>query len=83
MANLRPPLPPPLSHEGITFVAGGAPGSEIPDTVLAEIARALGAALPAGDFEVSPSGLLIYAESESPSQWRATGRVESVERGLR
>lgn len=83
MATLRPPLPPPLSHDKITFVMGGTNPSEIPENVLAEIAQALSASLPFGDFEVSPSGLLVYAESESPSLWRTTGRAESVRRGSR
>ena len=83
MAILQPPLPPPLSHDGIAFVLSSVGGAEVPAQALSDIALALAAALPAGDFDVSPSGLLVYAETEGRSLWRAAGRIESVERGVR
>lgn len=82
MVTLRPPLPPPLSHDGIPFVTGDNCAG-ISDETLTDIACALTAALPPGDFEVSPSGLLVYAEPEGSSQWRVAGRIESIQRGSR
>lgn len=78
--TLRPPLPPPLTHDQISFVIATGEGSGISDEVVTEIARAISASLPAGDFEVTPSGHLAYAQAESPSMWRSVGRIESVQR---
>lgn len=83
MTTLRPPLPPPLSHDGITFVVGDSYSSGVSEETLAEIACALTATLPPGDFEVSSGGLLVYAEPEGSSQWRVAGRIESIQRGSR
>jgi hypothetical protein len=83
MTTLRPPLPAPLSHDGITFVVGDSNVSGVSEEALMEIASALTAALPAGDFEVSPGGRLVYAEPEGSSQWRVAGRIESIQRGSR
>ena len=82
MSTLRPPLPPPLTHDGIAFIRGDAAG-EISPTVLNSIASALSAALPQGDFEVSASGNLIFSLGELPSQWRNAGRLEGIDRSTR
>lgn len=82
MSTLRPPLPPPLTHEGITFVRGDASGVLSPN-ILHSIATALSAALPQGDFEVSASGNLIFSHGEPPSQWRSAGRLEGIDRSTR
>ena len=82
MSTLRPPLPPPLTHDGITFIPGGATG-EISPNVLHSIAAALSAALPQGDFDVSTSGNLIFSHGEPSSQWRSAGRLEGIDRSTR
>ncbi len=83
MSNLRPPLPPPLSHEGIIFVPGAVRSGELSHETLSLIASALGNALPPGDFTVDASGTLRFTTTESPSLWRSTGRVEAIERSSR
>ncbi len=83
MSNLRPPLPPPLSHEGILFVPGAVRSGEISHDTLALIASVLGNALPPGDFTVDATGTLHYTTTESPSLWRAAGRLEAIERSVR
>jgi len=83
MSNLRPPLPPPLSHEGIIFVPGAVRPGDISQETLLLIASALGNALPPGDFTVDATGTLHYTTTESPSLWRAAGRLEAIERSVR
>ncbi len=83
MTTLRPPLPPPLSHNGITFVPGDLNSGGVSQEALSDIACALSAALPPGDFEVSPAGLLMFADHDGSSQWRVAGRIESIQRGTR
>jgi hypothetical protein len=83
MSKLRPPLPPPLSHEGILFVPGAVRSGEISQETLSLIASALGNALPAGDFTIDASGTLHFSTTESPSLWRSVGRLEAVERSPR
>jgi hypothetical protein len=83
MSNLRPPLPPPLSHEGIQFVAGTVRAGELSHDTLSLIASAFGNALPPGDFTVDGSGTLHFTTAESPSLWRSAGRVEATERSPR
>lgn len=82
MSTLRPPLPPPLTHDGITFIRGDASG-EISPEVLNVIASALSAALPPGDFEVSASGHLTFVHGEPPSLWRSACRLAGIDRSTR
>ena len=82
--ELRPPLPPPLSHEGITFVKS--PPRHVaalsPNTVVA-IATALNQHLPSGDFVVTGDGRLEIIESGVPAAWCVAARLEAVERDPR
>jgi hypothetical protein len=83
MSTLRPPLPPPLSHDGILFVSGAARSGEISHDTLSLIASALGNALPPGDFTVDANGALHFTTAEPPSLWRAAARLEAIERSVR
>ena len=80
MSELRPPLPPPLSHEGIRFVRGASRREEVSSEILSIIATALHKALPVGDFSVDGSGNLTFSHSEASSLWRSAGRLEAIER---
>ncbi len=82
--ELRPPLPPPLSHEGITFVKSPSRHATAlsPNTVVA-IATALNQLLPSGDFVVTGDGRLELIESGVPSAWSVAARLEAVERDPR
>lgn len=90
---LRPPLPPPRTHEGITFLSPGAhppavvvPSAQrLPDATVAAIAAALTELLGAGDFTVDTNGVLIFSECLATTQaelsaWSATARLEAIER---
>jgi len=82
MSTIRPPLPPPLTHQGITFVLDSSRnGGEISQARLAEIAYALSTALPPGEFSVTEGGSLLYAESGQLSPWGIAGRFEALRRG--
>lgn len=83
MSALRPPLPPPLSHEGIRFVMGTSQSGDLAQETLALIAATLHRALPQGDFTVDGSGNLTFTSNESPSLWRAAGRLDAIERSTR
>ena len=78
--ELRPPLPPPLSHDGIIFVMPKATGRGLGPEVLSAIAAAISAALPPGDFAVSPDGRLVYQASGAESLWYRSGLLEAMER---
>lgn len=82
--ELRPPLPPPLTHEGVIFVKSPprrAPALS-PNTVVA-IATALNQLLPSGDFVVTGDGRLELIESGAHSAWCVAARLEAVERDPR
>jgi hypothetical protein len=83
MSELRPPLPPPLSHEGIRFVRGTNRPGEVSQEVLSLIAATLHKALPPGDFSVDGSGNLTFSCNETSSLWRSAGRLEAIERSTR
>jgi hypothetical protein len=84
--SLRPPLPPPLSHEGIRFVFDRASASDslTPETIAA-IATALNAVLPAGDLSVDAHGNLRVlgatgGADSRPSLWFQAGLLAGIER---
>jgi hypothetical protein len=84
MSTLRPPLPPPLSHEGIAFVAAPSQTSgELSAAEIAAIASALSSALPPGDFHLTEGGTLLYSNSGQLSPWGLAGRLESLRRDER
>jgi hypothetical protein len=78
--SLRPPLPPPLRHEGITFVQ---PSKEHTDTLTSEIVAAIAVGLssvvPPGDFVITSDGRLV-APTGSPSAWLIEARLTGVDR---
>lgn len=79
--ELRPPLPPPLSHSGITFVFGSFDQAFTlsPATVCA-IAAALTNILPAGELSVAPDGRILCCSETVRSIWHQTGLLEGLER---
>lgn len=83
LIELKPPLPPPLSHEGIQFIAPIGV-SELSPQLLAAIGTALQSLLPAGDFETAPDGRLSFShnshKAEPLSLWRQAGLLEGIER---
>lgn len=83
MPELRPPLPPPLSHSDIRFINGADRSNQISERDLREIAAALSAALPADDFEVAEDGRIIFSPSAQTSAWSIAGRLEGIARGLK
>lgn len=83
MSELRPPLPPPLSHDGIRFVLGTTRSGEVSQETLSLIASTLSNGLPPGDFTVDASGNLIFTNNETPSLWRSSGRLEAIDRSSR
>lgn len=78
--ELRPPLPTPLSHEGIRFVMPALAAAKLSEPEVAAIASALTALLPPGDFAVSPSGELVFSSSLTESFWHRAGLLEGIER---
>lgn len=81
MSTLRPPLPPPLTHEGISFVVDTSRNSgELSSEEISAVASALSSALPPGDFHLTEDGALLYASSGQLSPWGLTGRIESLRR---
>lgn len=80
---LRPPLPPPLSHDGIVFTLDtSTPGSALSEQTVAAIAASLHALLPGGDFTVDASGLIItrHIGALPVSLWHQAGLLEGIER---
>ena len=73
--SLRIPLPPPLSHEEITFVPSRASihNHRLPDEVAVAIGLALCEAVDAR----------VRAQEVQGSVWGAIGRIESVQRSER
>jgi hypothetical protein len=82
--ELRPPLPPPLSHEGITFVKSPPRHATAlsPNTVVA-IAMALNQLLPSGDFVATGDGRLELQGAGASSAWSVAARLDAVERNPR
>lgn len=82
---LRPPLPPPLSHEDITFISPEAKEAATlrPETIAA-IASALHALLPPGDCTTLSNGQLVFSSGSSVSHnqsvWHIAGLLEAIER---
>jgi hypothetical protein len=84
--NLRPPLPAPLSHEGIPFVldlssAAAEPSAE----TLAAIAASLTLMLPEGDLYLDAHGQLhsqgsAATSSRPASLWFQAGLLSGIER---
>lgn len=77
---LRPPLPPPTSHGDVLFIIGEAAASRLAPEVVASIATALNALLPAGDLTLSESGHLTCCTKTSESAWSVAARLEGVSR---
>ena len=82
--KLRPPLPPPLSHDEIPFVSAAAKDpSTISNATIAAIAAAINELLPQGDLIASADGTLRISETQGHSAWLTAARFESVERDPR
>jgi len=78
--SLRPPLPPPLSHDGITFVEPSkAHADALSSGVVAAIATGLSLVLPQGDFVVTSDGRLVSPTAE-PSAWLVDARLTGIDR---
>jgi len=85
---LRPPLPSPLSHDGVTFVLDDTTLSAagLANHVLVAIASALQAVLPAGDLTVDVNGVIIQGSTLTPppyqalSLWYQAGLLDGVAR---
>lgn len=84
---LRPPLPAPLSHDGIAFAldTGAAGSGRLSDQILVAIASSLQAILPAGDLTVDQNGAVVSLESAASSTWSASlwyqsGLLAGIER---
>lgn len=82
MSSIRPPLPPPLSHEGVSFVLGKE-SPRLSDGVVSAIALALSHVLPPGDFMATPQGGLALVHTDALSPWTMAGRLESIDRSSR
>ncbi len=78
--ELRPPLPPPLSHDGITFVMPKILSASPPEAVISAIAAALASMLPPGDFAASADGRLVFHASGAESLWYQAGLLQAMER---
>jgi hypothetical protein len=81
----RPPLPSPLSHEGITFVLDRSLAGELPSSeVIAAIAVALHEMLPTGDIVVDADGVVhiqgVPAQQHPVSLWYQAGLLAGIER---
>ena len=63
--QLRAPLPPPLTHDGIRFILGpaGRSNSEISPEIVAAIGASLELTLPSGDLTVDSSGAIVQVQS--------------------
>jgi hypothetical protein len=85
MTTLRPPLPPPLSHEEIFFVAAP-PAAEVPALLSPDVVAAIGAALtallPPGDITVGSNGYASGIARRVPSTWETKALHESIEQRL-
>jgi len=79
--SLRPPLPPPLSHEGIFFVSGS---NRLSDSIVAAIAATLHTLLPPGNCRAKSDGSIERPMDGSQrrlgSLWRHTALQEGIER---
>jgi hypothetical protein len=86
-SKLLPPLPPPLTHDGIRFILGQSSSSrsELSPEILAAIGAALELVLPIGDLTVDSSGAIIQSQSRLNSQqthslWRQAGLLAGIDR---
>ena len=86
-SKLRPPLPPPLTHDGIRFILGhsSSSGSELSPEILAAIGAALELMLPTGDLTIDSSGAIVQTHSHLnsqgiPSLWRQAGLLAGIDR---
>ena len=80
---LRPPLPPPLSHDGILFTLDlGSLNAALSEETLVAIASSLQTLLPPGDFTVDAAGALLFRTTNTPavSLWRQAGLLEGIDR---
>ena len=80
--ELRPPLPPPLSHDNIPFIPPLKRGTTASAAEVTAIAAALSALLPPGDFVVRPDGKALFSPVPTPSTWTSTARLEGLQREL-
>ncbi len=85
--QLRPPLPTPLSHDGIAFTldTGVEGGGRLPDRMLVAIASSLQTILPEGDLTVDSSGTVVAVGNSArfeapPSLWYQSGLLAAIER---
>ena len=85
-SSLRPPLPRPLSHDGIVFFLDqSACKLPLPDQVISAIAAALQEMLPGGDLRVDGSGELVPAEASGANRsayslWYHAGLLAGIDR---
>jgi hypothetical protein len=84
--TLRPPLPAPLTHDGIRFVLDrvSAQGTLSPQTLVA-IAASLTLLLPDGDFHVDAQGQIqtrtaAGSHGQPVSLWYQAGLLAGIER---
>jgi hypothetical protein len=89
--NLRPPLPPPLTHDNIRFVIHDSSASNKPidAEIVAVIGAALQSVLPSGDLAVASDGSIIQAfnsqeeiqnSSRNASLWYQAGLIAGIDR---
>lgn len=89
-AIIRPPLPPPLSHEGIRFVldrnvAGCSSDRALPEEIIAIIAASLHELLPPGDLVVNERGQVAPSKPNNITQrpvslWHQAGLLAGIDR---
>jgi hypothetical protein len=84
---LRPPLPPPLTHDGIRFILDPASSSnsELSPEIVAAIGASLELTLPSGDLTVDSSGAIVqvlgrFNSQDIPSLWRQAGLLAGINR---
>jgi hypothetical protein len=89
-SKLRPPLPPPLTHDGIRFILASprSSTSDLSPEIVAAIGAALELILPKGDLAVDSSGTIVQIQSrfnagEIPSLWRQAGLLTGIDRSPR
>lgn len=84
---LRPPLPSPLSHDGIPFILDleGARTERLSDQLIVAIASCLQELLPEGDLTTDADGALVQLHTNAPYRhvptlWHQVGLLEGIER---
>jgi hypothetical protein len=85
--QLRVPLPPPLTHDGIRFILAptASSNSELHAEIVAAIGAALEMTLPTGDLTVDSSGAIVQIQSrfnsqDIPSLWRQAALLAGIDR---